>query len=85
MEYLIEILIKRHKEIRIMGIRFLKTYRDKLKSEYIDVLGYIDSNIINGDIIHLEDFIKKRINGNITSILDNFIEDYEKSKKNNHN
>ena len=82
MEYLIDILINRHKKITITSTKFLKIYRDMLKSEYASVLDYIQSNIINGDIIYLEWFIRNKINGNITQILDIFIERYEESKKN---
>jgi len=81
MEYLIDVLINRNKKITITSVKFLKTYRDILKNEYAEVLDYIQSKIVDGDIIHLESFIKDRINGNITETLDIFVNNYEKSKK----
>jgi len=81
MEYLIDILVNRHKKITITSTKFLKTYRDMLKDEYAMVLDYVQSNVINGDLIQLNRFIRNRINGNITEILDDFIEKYEENKK----
>lgn len=83
MEYLIEILLNRYKKLTITSVKFLKTYRDKLLKEYASILDYIQSNIINGDILYLERYIRNSINGNITNILDEFVDNYEKSKKNN--
>ena len=82
MEYLIDVLINRYRKITVTSTKFLKIYRDKLKNEYANALDYIQSNIVHGDIIQLEQYIKNRINGNITEILDEFIENYEKNKKN---
>jgi len=81
MEYLIDILIKRHQKITITSTNFLKKYRDLLIQEYANVLDYLQSNIANGNIIDLEQYIKNRINGNITSILDDFVKNYEENKK----
>ena len=81
MEYLMDILINRHKKITITSTNFLKMYRDMLKDEYAMVLDYVQSNIMNGDLIQLDRFIRNRINGNITEILDDFIEKYEENKK----
>ena len=81
MDYLIDILINRYKKITIISNKFLKTYRDKLKLEYAQMLDYIQSNIIDGKLIELESYIRRGINGNITNILDEFVENYEKSKK----
>jgi hypothetical protein len=83
MEYLIDILINRHKEITITSTKFLKQYRDELINEYANILDYIQSNAIYGDIIQLDRYVRKGINGNITKILDEFVENYEKSKKDN--
>lgn len=82
MEYLIDVLIDRHKKITITNTRFLKRYRDMLLDEYAMILDYIQSNAKDGDILHLEQYIRNGINGNITQILDNFVDDYEKSKEN---
>lgn len=82
MEYLIDILINRNREITITSTKFLKRYRDKLTNEYANILDYIQSNAMYGDIIRLEKYVKEGINGNITKILDEFVEEYEKSKKN---
>jgi hypothetical protein len=81
MEYLIDVLINRYKKLTITSTKFLKTYRDKLRVEYARALDYIQTNVINGDIIQLEKYIRDRINGNITAILDEFVENYENSKK----
>lgn len=82
MEYLIDTLVNRHKKITITSTNFLKMYSDRLKDEYAGVLDYIQSNIMNGDLIQLDRFIRNKINGNITEILDEFIEKYEEDKKN---
>ncbi len=63
----------------------MKAYRDKLKIEYAQMLDFIQSNVMNGNLIELESYIRKGINGNITLILDEFVENYEKSKKNYRN
>lgn len=81
MEYLIDILINRHKEITITSTKFLKKYSDRLTNEYANILDHIQSNAIYGDIIRLEKYIKEGINGNITEILDEFVENYEKNSK----
>lgn len=52
-----------------------------LKEEYAEMLDYIQSNVAYGKIIELEQFIRNRINGNITNILDDFIERYEENTK----
>jgi len=83
MEYLIDILINRHREITITSTKFLKKYSDMLTDEYAIILDHIQSNAIHGDIIQLEKYVKEGINGNITKILDEFVENYEKSKKDN--
>lgn len=81
MDYLIDILIHRYKKITITSNKFLKAYRDKLKLEYAQMLDYIQYSIMDGNLIELESYIRKGINGNITQILDEFVENYEKSKK----
>lgn len=81
MDYLIDILIYRYRKITITSNKFLKSYRNKLKLEYAQMLDYIQSNIMDGNLIELESYIKSGINGNITNILDEFVENYEKSKK----
>ena len=83
MEYLVDILINRHREITITSTKFLKGYSDRLTNEYAIILDHIQSNAIHGNIIQLEKYIKEGINGNITKILDEFVENYEKNKKNN--
>ena len=82
MEYLIDILINRNRKITITSTKFLKRYRDKLNDEYANILDHIQSNAIHGDIIQLEKYIREGVNGNITKILDEFVERYEKNKKN---
>lgn len=81
MDYLIDILIYRYKKITITSNKFLKAYRDKLKLEYAQILDFVQSSVMNGNLIELESYIRKGINGNITQILDEFVENYEKSKK----
>ena len=83
MEYLIDILVNRYKTITVTSTKFLKHYRDELRKEYAQILDYVQSNVINGDILEMEHYIKQGINGNITDILDEFVENYEKSKKEN--
>ena len=83
MEYLIDILINRNREITITSTKLLKQYRDRLANEYANILDHIQSNAMYGDIIQLEKYVKEGINGNITKILDEFVERYEDSKKDN--
>ena len=83
MEYLIDILVNRHREITLTSTKFLKKYRDRLMNEYANILDHIQSNAMHGDIIQLEKYVKEGINGNITAILDEFVENYENSKKSN--
>ena len=82
MEYLIDILINRNREITITSTKFLKGYRDRLNDEYANILDHIQSNAMHGDIIRLQKYIREGINGNITKILDEFVERYEENKKN---
>ena len=83
MEYLIDVLVNRYKKITVTSTKFLKHYRDLLKDEYAQILDFVQSKIIDGDILKMEQFIKQGINGNINKILDEFVENYEKNKKNN--
>lgn len=83
MEYLVDILVNRYKKITVTSTKIFKAYRDKLKDIYAQILDYIEGKASSGDIISLEQYIKNKINGNITNILDEFVENYEKSKKNN--
>ena len=56
-----------------------------LKDEYAQILDFIQSKIMDGDILKMEQHIKQGINGKINNILDEFVENYEKSKKDNKN
>ena len=82
MEYLVGILIPRA-VISTVPIKLLKKYSEKLKDQYSQVLDYLEINILNGDIIELEHYIKQNINGNITTLLEAFVNEFESLQKHN--
>lgn len=81
MEYLLDVLIKRKNVISVTSLNLLKKHRDKLKKEYANILDYIESNVQYGEILKLERYIKKNINGSFSKIIDDFVNDYNKSQE----
>lgn len=82
MEFLLDVLIKREKEISVTSLSLLKRHRDKLKKEYAEILDYIHSNVQYGEILKLEEYIKENINGSFSKIIDDFVDEYQIKKVN---
>lgn len=81
MEYLVGILIKRSKVISSVSLKLLKKHSQKLQEQYAQVLAYLEMNVSNGDIIGLEHYIKENINGNITTLLEAFVNEFTNSQQ----
>jgi len=65
-------------------IKMIINYADELNKEYADILDYLHQNIAEGDIIALEKYIKTKVNGSFTKIIEDFVREYEDFKENKH-
>ena len=55
----------------------LVKYSNELNREYGDILDYIHQNVKDGDIIALEKYVRHKVNGSFTSIIERFFKEYE--------
>jgi len=78
-EFLISLLIVRGYNIKTMSGYFLETYAQELKKQYAEVLSTIKSEVMNGDLIMLEKYVRNNINGSISKILSGFLNEYNKN------
>lgn len=78
-EYLIDILIKKGYTIGPISLNLLNNYGGKLKNLWGKVLEYLDLNISNGEIMKLNRYIKEKVNGEFSKIINQFVFEYEKS------
>jgi hypothetical protein len=58
---------------------FLTTYAQELKDVYAEVLSTIRSEAPSGDLIGLEKYVRKNINGRINTTLRRFLSEYSKN------
>ena len=77
-EFLISLLIARGYKIKVMNGLFLETYAQDLKKQYAEVLSTIRSEVVDGDLIMLEKYVRTNINGTISNTLRNFLNEYNK-------
>lgn len=83
-EYLVRVLIEPGREIIAQPIDKIILYANKLNSLYGEILDHLHQNVHDGDIIALEQYVKDEVNGSFTTIIKNFIYEYESYKDNNH-
>jgi len=77
MEFLYDMLMERGYPIKAMRFTLLKEYSTLLSKEYNEVFDHISSRIVDDDIMELEKYIKTKINGTFTQIMEEFIHDYQ--------
>ncbi len=83
MEYLEVILVVSFRKIYAHPFDLLVKYADKLNKEYADILDFISQNIVDGEIIALERYLRSKVNGSFTSIIEKFLIEYESYEDNN--
>ncbi len=76
MEYLEVVLIRSFRKIYVHPFSLLVKYSNELNREYGDILDYIHQNVLNGDIIALEKYVKNKVNGSFTQIIERYLDDY---------
>lgn len=81
-DFLIDILVKRYECIRKTDVWLLYKFSRKLNKEYADLLDYIDSQAKEGEIIKLEKYVKKKVNGSFSNIIDKFVNAYKDTQEN---
>jgi len=79
MEFLFNVLMERGISIKAIKFTLLKEYSTKLNKEYIDIFDYISSKALDGNIFELEKYIKNKVNGTFTKLIDSFTNDYKNS------
>ncbi len=77
MEYLEVVLVNSFRKIYVHPFSLLVKYSNELNREYGDILDYIHQNVLNGDIIALEKYVRDKVNGSFTSIIERFFKEYE--------
>jgi len=77
LEYLEVILVSSLRKMYAHPFGLLVKYTNELNREYGDILDYIHQNALDGDIIGLEKYIRDKVNGSFTSIIERFFVEYE--------
>jgi len=60
----------------------LVKYSNELNREYGDILDHLHQNVLNGDIIALEKYVRDKVNGSFTSIIKRFFVEYDENADN---
>ena len=79
-EFLTDKFIQSGKQVKFIDITLVYEYSKSLELEYATLLDYITSNIAEGDIIEIEKYVKHKVNGSFTTLIQSFI--YNHDKKN---
>lgn len=82
MEYLEVVLVSSFRKIYAHPFSLLVKYSNELNREYGDILDYIHQNALDGDIIALEQYVKDKVNGSFTSIIERFFKEYDENINN---
>jgi len=77
MEFLLTVLMERGVPIRTIDLSLLKDYKNRLKAEYDEIFDHISSKALDGDIIELQKYIKNKVNGSFSRIINGFVYDYK--------
>ena len=77
MEFLLTVLMERGVPIKAISLSLLKDYKNRLKVEYDEIFDHISSKALDGNIRELEKYIKTKVNGSFSSIINGFVHDYK--------
>ena len=75
-EYIIWLLVYNNKKVKSIPVSFLDRYADKLEKEYASVLDFIEQQVGNTDILQLERYLRKEVNGNFSRKIHDFLTEY---------
>jgi len=78
MEYLIQILMSSGRKIVETDVVLLYKYARSIEKEYAIILETIRSEALDGKLIELEKYVKKKVNGTFSRIIEHFLRDYDK-------
>ena len=78
---MINVLIDKGREIIPIDQSFLTRFVVELEKEYATLLDYVEQEAKYGDIIELEKYVSRKINGSFTSTIRDFIRSYDKDRK----
>lgn len=78
-EFLVYLLVSNGYKITTIDGFFISSFAQELKEIYAEVLSTIKSEVVNGDLIGLEKYVRNNINGTITNTLTRFLSEYRKN------
>lgn len=84
-KFLINVLIRKEKEIIPIDQSFLTKFVVELEKEYATLLDYIEQEAKHGDIIELEKYVSHKVNGSFTRTIKDFLWEYVQNTEENIN